>query len=310
MKNFKGADVLSTNDFTREDIEHVIEVAEKFLPVAFKEKTSNLLENKLMAALFYEPSTRTRLSFEAAMNRLGGRVLTVVGAEYSSLAKGETLWDTGKVIEKYVDVVVMRHPQPGAPHEIAEGADVPVINAGDGSGEHPTQALLDVFTIKKERGKIDGLTVALVGDLKFGRTVHSLSYLLSNYDVKLILVSPEKLKMPQEITGFLKKQKIAYEETEKLEHALQHAQVLYDTRVQKERFADPAEYEKYKHYYVLTRNLIEKYNGKMTILHPLPRVGEIAKDVDDLPGAAYFRQAQNGVAMRMALLALVLGKAA
>lgn len=309
MKNFAGSDILSTMDFTRDDIEHIIKVSDQFMPIAMKEKTSNLLDGKLMAALFYEPSTRTRLSFEAAMNRLGGRVLTVVGSEYSSLAKGETLWDTGKMIEKYVDVIVMRHPQPGSPKELALSADVPVINAGDGGGEHPTQALLDVFTMVREHKKIDGLTIALVGDLKYGRTVHSLSYLLSHYKVKLILVSPDKLRMPSEITDHLKKQKVSFEETESLEHALKNAQVLYDTRVQKERFADVKEYEKYKHYYVLTRDLVEKYNPKLTIMHPLPRVGEIHESVDDMPGAAYFRQAQNGVAVRMALLSLVLGKA-
>ncbi len=309
MKNFAGSDILSTTDLSRDDIEHIFKVSEQFLPVALKEKTSNLLENKLMAALFYEPSTRTRLSFEAAMNRLGGRVLTVVGSEYSSLAKGETLWDTGKMIEKYVDVIVMRHPQPGSPKEIAESASVPVINAGDGSGEHPTQALLDVFTITQERKKVDGLTIALVGDLKYGRTVHSLSHLLPHFKIKLILVSPEKLRMPSEITDKLKQNNVEFEETEDLEVALKNAQVIYDTRVQKERFSDPAEYEKYKHYYVLTRALIEKHNSNITIMHPLPRVGEINQDVDDLPGAAYFRQAQNGVAVRMALLALVLGKA-
>ena len=309
MKNFAGSDILSTMDFSREDIDHIIKVSEQFLPIALKEKTSNLLENKLMAALFYEPSTRTRLSFESAMNRLGGRVLSVVGSEYSSLAKGETLWDTGKMVESYVDVIVMRHPQPGSPKEVAASAGVPVINAGDGGGEHPTQALLDMFTITREHQTIDGLTIALVGDLKYGRTVHSLSYLLAHYKVKLILVSPDKLKMPPEITDHLKKSGVAFEETESLEHALKNAQVLYDTRVQKERFADVNEYEKYKHYYVLTRELVEKYNPKLTIMHPLPRVGEIHPDVDDLPGAAYFRQAQNGVAVRMALLAMVLGKA-
>lgn len=309
MKNFAGSDILSTMDLTRDDVEHIIKVSEQFMPVALKEKTSNLLEGKLMAALFYEPSTRTRLSFETAMNRLGGRVLTVVGTEYSSLSKGETLWDTGKMIEKYVDVIAMRHPQPGSPREVAESANVPLINAGDGGGEHPTQALLDVFTVTREHKKVDGLTVALVGDLKYGRTVHSLSYLLSHFDVKLILVSPDKLKMPEEITKYLSSKKIAYEETEDLGVALKNAQVLYDTRVQRERFADVNEYEKYKHYYVLTRELVEKYNPKLTIMHPLPRVGEIHQDVDDLPGAAYFRQAQNGVAVRMALLSLVLGKA-
>ena len=308
MKNFTGIDLLSTGDLARGDIEYILTVVDDFLPVALKEKSSRILDGKILAALFYEPSTRTRLSFETAMQRLGGRVITAVGMEYSSLAKGETLYDTGKVVENFADVIAMRHPQPGSAKELASGASVPVINAGDGAGEHPTQALLDTFTIKKEHGKIDGLTIAMVGDLKYGRTVHSLSYLLSHYQVKLIMVSPESLKMPAEITDYLRNKKIQIEETEKLETALKHAQVIYDTRVQKERFADLAEYEKFKHYYVLTRELIEKYNKKMTIMHPLPRIGEISLNVDELPGAAYFRQVQNGVALRMALLALVLGK--
>lgn len=308
MKDFAGADIVSTGDLSRSEIEHILQVADDFLPIALKQKSSNLLEGKILAALFYEPSTRTRLSFETAMQRLGGRVITAVGMEYSSLAKGETLYDTGKVVENFADVIAMRHPQPGSARELASSASVPVINAGDGAGEHPSQALLDVFTIQKEHGKIDGLTIAMVGDLKYGRTVHSLSYLLSHYKVKLMFVSPERLKMPEEITTYLKGKKIDFEEMEELEPALKNAQVIYDTRVQKERFADQEEYERFKHYYVLTRELIEKYNKKLTIMHPLPRIGEISLNVDELPGAAYFRQVQNGVAVRMALLALVLGK--
>jgi aspartate carbamoyltransferase catalytic subunit len=309
MIDLKGKDVLSTSGFVREDVEGIMEVATKFLPVARKEQTSDLLNGKVLAALFYEPSTRTRLSFEAAMIRLGGRVITVVGVDSSSLSKGETLADTGKMIAGYADVIAMRHAQKGSVAEIAAAADIPVINGGDGPGEHPTQALLDVFTILQERGKIDGLTIALVGDLLNGRTVHSLSYLLSLFKVNLILVSPEKLKMPAFITDILKEKGVNFTETESLEDALKTAQVVYSTRVQKERFTDLAEYEKYKHYYILTRELIEKYNKDLTIMHPLPRVGEITEDVDALPGAAYFRQARNGVAVRMALLAMVLGKA-
>jgi len=309
MMEFKGADVISTETMTRGDIDKIMKTAEKFLPVAQKEKTSDILAGKVLAALFYEPSTRTRLSFETAMLRLGGKVINVIGMDSSSLAKGETLHDTGKVVENFADVIAMRHPEQGSVAEVADAAGIPVINAGDGAGEHPTQALLDVFTILRERGKIEGLTVAMVGDLKYGRTVHSLAYLLSHYGVKLILVSPEQLKMPQEVKDHLKDKKISFTETEKMEDALKHAEVIYSTRVQRERFVDQAEYERFKHYYVLTRKDIEKHNGKMTILHPLPRVGEISMDVDDLPGAAYFRQVMNGVAVRMALLALVLGKA-
>ncbi len=309
MIDLKGKDVLSTKGFTRADVEDIMGVAAKFLPVAKKEQDSNVLAGKVLAALFYEPSTRTRLSFETAMIRLGGKLINVVGVDSSSLAKGETLYDTGKIISNYVDVIAMRHSMSGSVGDVALAAEVPVINGGDGTGEHPTQALLDVFTILQEKQKIDGLTVALVGDLLNGRTVHSLSYLLSLFKVNLVLVSPEKLKMPDSITAYLKSKNIPFTETEKLEDALKIAHVIYSTRVQRERFADLTEYEKYKHYYILTRDLIEEYNKEVTILHPLPRVGEISEDVDDLPGAAYFRQARNGVAVRMALLAMVLGKA-
>lgn len=309
MMDFKGADILGTKAFSKSDAEKVMEVAEGFLPYAKKEKTGDLLKGFVLAALFYEPSTRTRLSFETAMQRLGGRVISVVGMESSSLAKGETLSDTARVVQMYADVIVVRYPSPGAPAEMAEAASVPVINAGDGAGEHPTQALLDLFTIKNERGGLDGLTVALVGDLKFGRTVHSLVYLLSHYKVNLILVSPDKLKMPPEIMADLAEKGMSAVETENLEEALEKCDVCYMTRVQKERFDDPAEYERLRDYYVLTRELVEKHNPEMTVMHPLPRIGEISLNVDELPGAAYFRQIQNGVAVRMALLALVLGKA-
>ena len=302
--DFKGASIVSTKDLEKSDIEKVMQVAEKFLPLAKKEGKSDLMEGKVLASLFYEPSTRTRLSFETAMERLDGKVITVTGAEGTSLKKGETLRDTAKVVENFADVIVIRHSQPGSVREMAECVGVPVINAGDGAGEHPTQALLDVFTIQKECGKIDGLTIAMVGDLKYGRTVHSLSYLLAQYDVNLILVSPDLLKMPAEVTGALKN----FEETESLEDALKKADVLYMTRIQQERFDDPAEYERFKDHYVLSRVLIETHNKDVVIMHPLPRIGEISLDVDDLPGAVYFRQVQNGVAVRMALLALVLGK--
>jgi len=307
--DFKGADVLSTQGFSKGDIDKVMEVADGFLPYAKKEKTSDLLDGFVLATLFYEPSTRTRLSFDTAMQRLGGRVISAIGMETSSLSKGETLSDTARVIQTYADVIAVRHPAPGAPAEMAEAIDIPVLNAGDGAGEHPTQALLDLFTIKNERGALDGLTVALVGDLKFGRTVHSLVYVLSHYNVNLILVSPDKLKMPQEIMADLSENNVSVTETESLEEALEKCDVCYMTRVQKERFDDPEEYERLKHYYVLTKGLVEKYNPEMTIMHPLPRIGEISLDTDELSGAAYFRQMVSGVAVRMALLALVLGKA-
>lgn len=309
MSDFLGADILSTKGLGKVDLEKIFEMADELAVYANKEKSTDLLKGKVLASLFYEPSTRTRLSFETAMQRLGGSVITVSGAEGSSLAKGETLRDTAKVIENFADVIAVRHNLQGSADDMADAVSIPVINAGDGSGEHPTQALLDIYTIQKERGKVDGLTVAMVGDLKFGRTVHSLSYLLSHFGVKLILVSPDQLKMPEEVTDFLSEKKIEFEVTENMEDAIKHAHVCYMTRVQKERFDDPAEYEKFKNFYVLTREIIEKYNAKMTVMHPLPRIGEISLNVDDLDGAAYFRQVKNGVAVRMALLALVLGKA-
>lgn len=308
MSNFPTKDLLSASVLSKGNIERILEIAEGMAPYANKEKQSDLLAGKVLATLFYEPSTRTRLSFETAMNRLGGRVITVTGMESSSLIKGETLYDTGKVVENFADIVAMRHPTPGSVAEFAVAVKIPVLNAGDGAGEHPTQALLDMLTIKKERGTIDGLTIAMVGDLKFGRTVHSLTYLLSHFKVHLILVSPDRLRMPAEQVQHFKDQKIQCTETESLEEGLKQAQVVYMTRVQKERFDDPAEYEKYKHFYILTREMVERHNAQMTVMHPLPRVGEISLDVDDLAGAAYFRQVKNGVALRMALLAIMLGK--
>lgn len=314
MTDFKGRDILSTRDFSLQEIEQILEIAEKMWPVAAKDEVagarmSELLKGKVLAALFYEPSTRTRLSFETAMQRLGGKVVSVTGMESSSLVKGETLHDTARVIENFADVIAVRHPKAGSALEMAEAIPVPVINAGDGPNQHPTQSLLDLFTIKKEQGKIDGLTIAMIGDLKFGRTVHSLCYLLAHYKVQLVLVAPDGLKMPQDITDHLKKNKIQYRETESLDQGLKESQVIYMTRIQQERFETPEEYKKYKGVYVLTAGQIENYDRKKTIMHPLPRVDEVARDVDNLPGAAYFRQVQNGVAVRMALLAMVLGKA-
>ena len=305
---FKGADILSAKQFNRGDIETVLKAAKKLAPFAAKKKWSDILAEKLLASLFYEPSTRTRLSFETAMTRLGGRVVTSVGVEYSSISKGETLEDTGRVIENFADVIVVRNKEEGSAEKLAAGADVPVINAGDGGNEHPTQALLDIYTMQKELGKIDGLTVAMVGDLKFGRTVHSLSQMLSHFDIELIFVSPQTLKMPEYIRRILKEKNISYKETADMAESLKWADVLYMTRVQQERFSDPKEYEKHKNEYILTHDLIEEKNSKALIMHPLPRIWEIKSDVDPHPLAAYFRQVENGVAVRMAVLGLVLGK--
>jgi aspartate carbamoyltransferase catalytic subunit len=266
------------------------------------------MEGKIVATLFFEPSTRTRLSFETAANRLGARVISVASVASSSSAKGESLADTIRTVDGYADVIVMRHPMNGSAQIAADNAKHPFINAGDGSGQHPTQALLDIYTIRKEKGALGGQTVTFVGDLKYGRTVHSLSYFMTLYGNKMFFVSPKSLRMPSEITADLKARGADIEETENLEKALSVSDIVYVTRIQRERFENPSEYEKLKGSYIINRALIDQSKKGITILHPLPRVDEISTDVDDYEGAAYFRQAHNGVYIRMALLALVSGK--
>ena len=306
MDSLKGRDVVSIADLTRDEILLVLEQARHMEAAVERGERLRLLDGKILATLFYEPSTRTRLSFESAMARLGGSLVSVAEAKTSSsAAKGETLFDTGKMIEGYAHVVVIRHPEKGSAAELARGASIPVFNGGDGAGEHPTQALLDLYTIRREKGSLDGLDVTLVGDLKNGRTVHSLVQALARWQVKLTLVAPDALKLPDGVKRTLSG--IPFEETSDLAAALKHADLAYITRIQKERFTDPAEYEKLKSAYVVNRRLIEASKPGLTILHPLPRVDEISTDVDDLPNAAYFRQAKNGVYVRMALLAMVLG---
>jgi len=283
-------------------------MASKMSPFASKKKWGNLMAGKLMASLFYEPSTRTRLSFETAMTRLGGSVVSAVGMQFSSLSKGETLYDTGRIVEQSADIIVMRHPDDFSAQKLAEGAGVPVINAGDGANEHPTQSLLDIFTIQKELGKIDGLTVLMVGDMKFGRTVHSLASMLSHFNVEFLFVSPSELKMPESVCRLLKEKNIKYKEMTDMGEAMKMADVLYMTRIQQERFENAKDYEKHRNSYILTRELLKEKNPNLIVMHPLPRIWEITRDVDDLPGAAYFRQVANGIAVRMALLALIFGK--
>jgi aspartate carbamoyltransferase catalytic subunit len=258
--------------------------------------------------LFFEPSTRTRLSFETAMHRLGGSVIGFSSAESSSTSKGETLVDTIQTVDQYADVIAIRHPQIGSAVEAANAADAPVLNGGDGAGQHPTQALLDLYTIKNELGGLDGKTILLCGDLKNGRTVHAGVEIYKHYQCKLILVSPDELKMPAEIVQGLRAKGVEIEETTDLEISLAASDLLYMTRIQKERFSDPEQYEKLKGSYILNRDMIERHQPKLVIMHPLPRVNEIATDVDSLPNAAYFRQMKNGVFIRMALLTLVTGK--
>jgi len=299
-------DLLSINDLDKKEIESVLDQAARMEEQCQAQPKLNLLDGRILATLFYEPSTRTRLSFESAMHRLGGAVLSAASAaKTTSAAKGETLSDAARMISGYAHVIVQRHPQIGSAKEAAEGATVPVVNAGDGSNEHPTQALLDLYTIQKERGRIDGLNVVMVGDLLYGRTVHSLSQALAHWDVTLTLVSPPALRMASALADSLKR-KLAVSETEDLMAAMETCDVLYVTRIQRERFGDPADYEKVKNAYVITRQMIQDTNPEVTIMHPLPRINEIATDVDDLPGAAYFRQADNGVWTRMALMALIL----
>lgn len=296
----------STKQLTRADTEEILRVASTMEKVKEHGK-SDLLKGKVLASLFYEPSTRTRLSFETAMLRLGGDVVTAEGIQFSSLYKGETIEDTMEMVGQYADIIAMRHPDQGSADIAASASKVPFINAGDGPGQHPTQALLDLYTIQKERKGIDNLTIAMVGDLRYGRTVHSLSYLLGLYkNLSLILISPKELTMPEKVMSFLKEKNIPYKEYDDIA-AGTDADILYMTRVQQERFADKSEYERLKLKYVLTADHVKGKN--VTVMHPLPRVGEIATDVDTLPNAAYFRQAGNGVVVRMALLAMLLKKA-
>jgi len=308
MMDFKGIDILHGAQFNREEIEYIMRVAADMRARLEETRALDLLKGYLLGALFFEPSTRTRLSFEAAMHRLGGAVVGFASASATSAAKGESLADTIRTVDQYVDVIVLRHPQVGSAQEAAAVAASPVINGGDGAGQHPTQALLDLFTIQSERGGVDGNTILLCGDLKFGRTVHAGVELYKHYACELIFVSPDQLKMPEEITARLRQQGVKVDETTDLEAALHRADVLYMTRIQKERFADPGEYERLKGSYVLTREMIERVRPQVTVLHPLPRVDEIATDVDSLSNAAYFRQMRNGVFVRMALMALVLGR--
>lgn len=308
MVDLKGKDILHGAQFTREELEHIMDVAVDMREQLREKRALDLMQGYVMGALFFEPSTRTRLSFETAMHRLGGDVIGFASAGTSSAAKGESLADTIRTVDQYVDVIAMRHPQLGSADEAARVARAPVINGGDGAGQHPTQALLDLFTIRSERGQVDGNTIVLCGDLKFGRTVHAGVELYKHYDCKLVLVTPDQLKMPPEIMFRLREEGVAAEETSDFEAALGQADVLYMTRIQKERFDDPTEYERLKGSYVLTRALVERVRPDVTVMHPLPRVDEIATDVDSLPGAAYFRQTRNGVFIRMALIALVMGQ--
>ena len=301
---FQGRDIISIEDFSREEINYILNISQAMEPVA--SKGSDMLKGKILATLFFEPSTRTRLSFEAAMLKLGGSTIGFAEAESASVKKGENLADTVRTVENYADIIALRHPLEGAAKLAAEFSKVPIINAGSGAEEHPTQALIDLYTMQKEKGKIDGLKIALVGDLRYGRTVHSLAYALALYNIELYLISPETLRMRHEVIRTIQN-KIPVTEDTNLEKIIPQIDVLYVTRIQKERFPDPAEYAKVKGAYKIDLKTLKSAKKDLIILHPLPRIDEIAAEVDSTPQARYFQQVWNGIVVRMALLALVLG---
>lgn len=295
--------LVSIRDFSKEEILHILDVAKEFE----QNHEQNFLAGKVVACLFFEPSTRTRLSFEAAVNRLGARVIGFPDAKNTSVTKGETLEDTIKIVSNYVDMIVMRHPVEGAAAIAASVSPVPVVNAGDGSNQHPTQTLLDMYTIMQTQGRLDGLTINMVGDLKYGRTVHSLTEAMSDFNPNFIYTAPEELKMPSKYLKFLDDKHIPYAQTESLEEHLNDCDILYMTRVQQERFPSKEDYDRVKDTYELTASMLGGVKPNMKILHPLPRITEIATDVDDTPYAYYFQQARNGMYVRMAVISYLLG---
>ena len=300
---FKGRDIISIRDLSKSDLLTILDTAAKLE----KKPMPELMKGKVMATLFFEPSTRTRLSFTSAMEKLGGQVLGFETPDVTSVKKGETTWDTIKMIEQYADIIVQRHNIEGAARLAAEASSVPVINAGDGANQHPTQTLLDLYTIKKEKGKLDNLNIAFVGDLKYGRTVHSLCIAMSHFKTKMYFIAPKALQMPKSYLEELEKLGIPYVIEEDLMKVAPELDVIYMTRIQKERFPDPVEYNKLKGVYQIDKSLLDYTKKDVRILHPLPRVNEINTNLDDFPQAAYFRQAGNGIPVRQAIIALVTG---
>lgn len=301
--SLKNRNLISINDFNKEEQLHVLDVAAGFEA----NPRQPILSDRVVATLFFEPSTRTRLSFESAANQLGARIIGFSDASNSSVQKGETLKDTITMVSSYADLIVMRHPREGSSRYASEVSKVPVINAGDGANQHPTQCLLDLYSIRKTQGRLDNLQVAFVGDLKYGRTVHSLTHALCQFNSTFHLVSPEALKLPSAVKQDIKDHKLEYHQYTNLEDVLPIADIVYMTRVQRERFADPMEYERVKNACILTGSMLHGCKDNMKILHPLPRVNEITTDVDTTPYAYYFQQAQNGVYVRQALISLILG---
>ena len=305
--DFTGKDIISIKDFSKSEINHILKYAEKMIPFAKGEKQTTLLQGKILSSLFFEPSTRTRLSFESAMNRLHGRVIGFADPTATSQKKGETLADTIRMADAYSDFIVIRHPSEGAARLAAEFAEAPILNAGDGAGHHPTQCLLDLFTIYQEKKEIGKQNVILLGDLKYGRTVHSLAYALSLYGANLTFVSPKSLQMPREVVNECKQLGGSPKSTTKQKKSLSDADVLYVTRIQKERFPDLEEYNRVVGTYQITKTILEHAKENLRIMHPLPRVTEISSEVDTTSHAVYFKQAFNGVPIRMALLSLISG---
>jgi aspartate carbamoyltransferase catalytic subunit len=299
--------VISVHDLSVEQILDVLDRAEGMVDIAKGLAVTDRLKGKVLGSIFFEPSTRTRLSFETAMNRLGGGVIGFAGTEATSVVKGETLADTIRMVGGYADAVVLRHPREGAARLATEFSDVPIINAGDGAGQHPTQTLLDLFTIKREMGRLEGLNISLVGDLRYGRTVHSLAFALSKFGNTINLVSPQGLEMPGEVVEHLEDSGQFGTACHSPEKVISDTDILYVTRIQKERFPDPIEYEKVAGKYRIDPELVSQGPGNMIVMHPLPRINEISPEVDVMPQAKYFDQAFNGVPVRMALLSMVIG---
>lgn len=299
----KNNSFVSINDYSKEEILELMSSSAKFE----ENPNQDLLEGKVVASVFFEPSTRTRLSFETAINRLGGRVIGFTDASSSSVTKGESLKDTIKMLSNYADLIVMRHPLEGAARYASEVSEVPVINAGDGANQHPTQTMLDLYSIYKTQQTLEDLNIFMVGDLKYGRTVHSLLMAMADFNPTFNFIAPDELKMPKTYTNYLKEHDIPYYEHMEFTDILNKADILYMTRVQKERFADILEYEKVKNVYVLKNAMLEGTKSNLRVLHPLPRVNEIALDVDGNEKAYYFEQALNGVYARQAIIAKVLG---
>lgn len=298
--------LVSTQQLSFSQIEKFLQKSTEMEKNLVQNQTLTKMNGKIMAALFYEPSTRTRLSFETAFLKLGGQIISATDLASSSLKKGETIHDTFKVIENYADVIVMRHPEEGSAKKAIQATEKPFVNAGDGIGEHPSQALIDLYTIQKNHHNIDQLEIGFVGDLKYGRTVHSLVYLLSNFDVNFVFISPKELQIPIEIKNFLQEKKMNFQEIDQIDPVIQKLDVMYVTRVQEERFEDLEEYARLKNRFIVDSQIVKKGKPNLTIMHPLPRINEIKTDVDALPNARYFEQVKNSIPVRMAILDLVM----